>query len=269
MTSLELEALNVFSAKAPEHPIVEQVSMRLTPGEVLGLIGGSGSGKSLTALSLLDLLPAGLSATGRLQLDGLSLDLADKKQLRALRGRRIGIIFQDPKAALNPVRSIGAHFTEVLGPAGFRSQRARREEAVRLLQLVGVGNAHKRLSQYAHELSGGLCQRVMIALAIASRPSLLIADEPTTALDTTVQAQVLDLIDHMRIQEGMAVLFISHDLAVVADIADRIAVMHRGRIIETAHWERLIANPRSSYARQLVGNVDPVLSSSGLVGRHA
>ncbi|POF28316.1 ABC transporter ATP-binding protein [Roseibium marinum] len=232
--------------------LVHDLSFHIERGEVLGIVGESGSGKSLSALALVGLLDQPLQATGVLRLKGQSFQLNNASSLARLRGSDIGMIFQDPRASLNPVRTIGAHFLETLRTHRSLDRSGCREEAIGLLEEVGIGDPDKRLLQFPHHLSGGTCQRVMIALALAARPKLLIADEPTTALDTTVQAQVLDLIDRLREEEGMAVLFISHDLAVIADISDRVLVMRHGQQVETLTNEALFSAPAEDYTRSLV-----------------
>jgi oligopeptide/dipeptide ABC transporter ATP-binding protein len=235
-------------------PVLEDVSFRIAPGETLGLVGESGCGKSVTALSIMRLLPdpPGRIIGGRILFDGtdmLSLDIA---ALRTIRGDRIGMIFQEPMTSLNPVYTIGDQIGESLIVHRGLNGRAARSETARLLDLVGIPAARNQLDRYPHELSGGQRQRVMIALALACRPKLLIADEPTTALDVTVQAQILDLIGRLRHELGMAVLLITHDLGVVAEFCDRVAVMYAGRIVEEAPAAELFAQPRHRYTEALL-----------------
>jgi oligopeptide/dipeptide ABC transporter ATP-binding protein len=235
-------------------PVLEDVSFRIAPGETLGLVGESGCGKSVTALSIMRLLPdpPGRIIGGRILFDGtdmLSLDIA---ALRTIRGDRIGMIFQEPMTSLNPVYTIGDQIGESLIVHRGLNGRAARSETARLLDLVGIPAARNQLDRYPHELSGGQRQRVMIAIALACRPKLLIADEPTTALDVTVQAQILDLIGRLRHELGMAVLLITHDLGVVAEFCDRVAVMYAGRIVEEAPAAELFAQPRHRYTEALL-----------------
>ncbi|WJS05470.1 ABC transporter ATP-binding protein [Roseibium aggregatum] len=234
--------------------LVNGIDFHVNPGEVLGIVGESGSGKSLSCLSLLGLTGRSLKSAGQLHFSGQTYSLEDPDALRALRGKKIGAVFQNPRASLNPVRTIGAHFFEVLDRHG-EGGGNRKSQATALLEAVGIGEASRRLEQYPHQLSGGMCQRAMIALALAARPRLLIADEPTTALDTTIQAQVLDLIDEIRTKDGMSVIFVSHDLGVIADIADRVAVMRCGTIVETSACTTLFSSPATPYARSLVNSI--------------
>ena len=227
--------------------IVDAVSLRVERGEVLGIVGESGSGKSLTALSLLGLTSQNLKVSGRMIFDGHEFNMANTQEIVPLRGLRFGMIFQDPRLSLNPVRTIGSHFRELA-----KSGSPIRSLAADALTAVGVSDPHRRLKQYPHQLSGGLCQRIMIALALFTAPDVLIADEPTTALDTTVQAQVLDLIDAIRSERKMSVIMISHDLAVISEISDRIAVMRNGRVVEQGGLKNVFDKPKHDYTRQLV-----------------
>lgn len=235
---LTVEGLNVRTDKGM--PLLRGVSFDVAAGACLGLIGASGSGKSMTALAILGLLPRGLSASGTVTVDGRSYQLADTQKLAQLRGRSIGMVPQNPKAALNPVRRLGAQIDEVLRLDGL-DRATRRERAEILLQQVGIPDAALRLRQYAHELSGGLCQRAMVALALARSPRILIADEPTTALDLSIAAQIIDLLDDMRPKLGLAVLLISHDMHVITGSASRIASLHDGQIIETTDQTRFVS----------------------------
>ena len=249
---LRVENLSV-AAHGGAVPLVQDVGFSLAAGDVLGVVGGSGSGKSLTCLALAGLLDPTLTSRGHLHVDGIDYDLAAPAGLRSVRGSVLGMIFQDPRAALNPVRTVGAHFDEVLRRHGTHGARRRCAEAADLMDAVRVPDARQRLRQYPHELSGGLCQRISVALALAARPRVLIADEPTTALDMTVQAQILDLIDAVRDERGMAVILVSHDLAVICELAHRVLVMQAGRAIETADLCDLFEAPRMPYTRRLVG----------------
>ncbi len=231
------------------HEIVRDVSLDLAPGEVFGLVGESGSGKSLTALSLMRLLPHGSALTGEVLFEGRDLLKLTERQMCAFRGDEISMIFQEPMTALNPVQSIGAQVAETLLVHGRASRREAERIAAERLARVGLGQLP--LSRYPHELSGGQRQRVAIAMAIALRPKLLIADEPTTALDVTTQAQILALLRGLVDDEGMGLLLITHDLAVVAGMAHRIAVMQRGKIVEQGETEEVFRTLAHPYTRQL------------------
>ena len=227
--------------------VVDKVSFELTAGATLGIVGESGCGKSVTALSIMGLLPkpAGRVVEGRVLLNGLDLLLLPKQALQQIRGRRVSMIFQEPMTALNPVQPIGRQLIETLrlhGDVGDR--RAARSRGVELLAEVGIPAPDSRLDDYPHQLSGGMRQRVLIAIALACRPDVLIADEPTTALDVTIQAQILALIARLQRERGMSVIFITHDLGVIAEIADQVVVMYAGRVVETAGVAALFANPR-------------------------
>lgn len=246
---VKIEDLNVSFDGAPA---VRGVDISVHPGEALGLVGESGSGKSVTWLAALRLLPGKAAVQGRVTLDGkdmLSLPIAEMERIR---GGRIGIIFQDPSSALNPVLSIRRQLSEVLALHRGLSGASVKAEAKRLLDLVGMPDAEGRLNSYPHEMSGGQNQRVMIAMALAGQPDLLIADEPTTALDVTIQAQILDLLQLIRRELGMALVLISHDLGVVAENCDRVAVMYAGRIVETGPAAALFHTPRHPYSRGLI-----------------
>jgi peptide/nickel transport system ATP-binding protein len=240
---LEVEGLRtVFTGNGAEHAVVDGVSFSIARGEILGLVGDSGSGKTLTALSLVRLVaPPGRVVAGRVVLDGRDLSMVPEREWWRIRGRQIGFVFQEPAAALNPVCTIGAQIEETLAVHGLARGRAARERAIALLDAVHVPDPRRRATQYAHQLSGGLRQRAMIALALAAEPVLLIADEPTTALDATVQADILDLLREMRRTLGLAMLLITHDAGVVAELADRVAVMKRGRIVEDGLVDQVLA----------------------------
>lgn len=251
---LHIEGLHVgFSAGDTVRPVVRGVDLRLDQGEVVGVVGESGSGKSITALSIMRLLPPGAVVTsGRITFRGQDLLGLHNAGLNRLRGEAIGMIFQDPLTALNPAIPIGRQLMDAIRTHQPLSARAARDRAAELLALVGIPFPKERLRAYPHELSGGMRQRVMIALAVSSNPSLLIADEPTTALDVTVQAQVMELIDHIRREFHIAVLFISHNLELVAEIADRVTVMYAGRAVESGDVKALFDTPAHPYTRQLI-----------------
>jgi peptide/nickel transport system ATP-binding protein len=243
---MSLLAISDLRVTLGERPLLEGISLQIAPGEILALTGESGSGKSLTALSVMGLLPLGLTASGRVSFDGTDLLGLPERALCDLRGNRIGKVFQEPMTALNPLQTIGHQIAETLRQHGHPCAR---QETVRLLEKVRLDVPPER---YPHELSGGQRQRVVIAMAIACRPHLLIADEPTTALDVTTQAQILDLLRDLTRDDGMALLLITHDLAVVAGLADRIAVMRAGRIVETGTTPQVLRAPEQSYTQDLL-----------------
>jgi oligopeptide/dipeptide ABC transporter ATP-binding protein len=251
---LRIDGLHVgFRSGDRMNNVVRGVDLRIRPGEVVGLVGESGSGKSITALAVMRLLPPGASITsGRVIFRGRDLMEASDADLNRLRGGEIGMIFQDPLTALNPALPIGRQLVDAIRAHQPIGRRAAQTRAAELLALVGIPFPAERLRAYPHELSGGMRQRVMIALAVSSNPSLLIADEPTTALDVTVQAQVMELIDRIRNEFAIAVLFISHNLELVAEIADRVVVMYAGRVVESGGVEVLFASPNHPYTRQLI-----------------
>ncbi len=243
---------------------VEDVSFTVQAGETLGIVGESGSGKSVTCYSLLGLIPQppGRIEAGSAMFDGVDLLKADEKQLRKIRGKRISMIFQDPMTSLNPFMKIRDQLTEPLDlHEGLRGQKAL-DRAVRSLEEVGIPDAGKRIESYPHEFSGGMRQRVMIAMALITRPELLICDEPTTALDVTVQKQVLDLIRDRQRDLGTAVIFITHDLAVVSEVCDHVNVMYAGRIVESAPKAELFRRPMHAYTRSLLKSI-PAIHKKG------
>jgi oligopeptide/dipeptide ABC transporter ATP-binding protein len=233
---------------------VDGVDLAIAAGETLAVVGESGSGKSVTALAILRLFARedAVRLAGQIRFEGEDLLALPEAALRQRRGRDIGIIFQDPGASLNPVFSIGAQLTEVLRLHAGLSRPAAAARALELLRQVGIADPERRLHGYAHQLSGGMRQRVMIALALAAGPRVLIADEPTTALDVTIQAQIIRLLQRLQQQSGMALLFITHDLALVADFADRVAVMYAGQVVETGAAAEVLARPRHPYTRALL-----------------
>jgi ABC-type glutathione transport system ATPase component len=238
-------------------PAVRGVSLAVGRGEMVGLVGESGSGKTLTALAVLGLVPPpGRVTAGRILLHGpegaVDLLAASAGGLRAVRGARVGLVFQEPATAFDPVYSIGFQIAEAVRAHGRLSRREAREEAARLLDRVALADARRRLDDYPHQLSGGQRQRAMIAMALAGRPELLLADEPTTALDVTLQAQILELLDELRRDLGLAVLLITHDLGVVAETCERVVVMRDGRVVETAGVEELFRAPAAAYTRELL-----------------
>ena len=239
-------------------PVLHGIDLEIRRGEALGLVGESGSGKSVTWLAALGLLPPSARVTGQVMLEGTDLLTASPEALSRIRGKRIGLIFQDPISSLNPVHRVGAQVEEVLRIHRGLAGTASRAEARRLFELVGIPDPGNRLDVYPHELSGGQNQRVMIAMTLAGQPDLLVADEPTTALDVTIQAQILDLLDRLRREFGMALVLISHDLGVVAEMCERVAVMYAGRVVEQAPTRALFDAPAHPYTRGLLGALPPL-----------
>jgi peptide/nickel transport system ATP-binding protein len=257
--SLEIEGLEVVfpgsSGRVPV-PVLRGVSLAVGRGEIVGLVGESGSGKSMTALAALGLVPPpGRVTAGRVRLGDRDLLGLSPAELRRVRGGRIGMVFQEPATALNPVYSIGFQIAEAVAAHRRVSRRAARDEAVRLLEQVALPDARRRLGAYPHQLSGGQRQRVLIAMALAGGPEVLLADEPTTALDVTLQAQVLELLERLRSELGLAVLLITHDLGVVAETCDRAVVMHDGEVVESAAVESLFHSPAHPYTRKLLASL--------------
>ena len=236
--------------------VVDEVSFDLAAGEVLALVGESGCGKSMTALALLGLLPgAARLAGGTIGFEGNDLARLAEPAMRAIRGNRASIVFQDPSGSLDPLMTIGDQLAEGLNAHHALSRDATHARSLAMLRAVSISEPERRLAQYPFELSGGMCQRVMIAIAIAAEPAMLLADEPTTALDVTIQAQILDLLKALRRERGTAILLITHDMGVVADMADRVAVMYAGRIVETGPVETMFAAPRHPYTALLLRSV--------------
>ncbi|HZD66466.1 MAG TPA: ABC transporter ATP-binding protein [Acidimicrobiales bacterium] len=229
------------------------VSLSLARGEVLALVGESGCGKSMTALSIMGLLPPTATMSGSITLNGTELTGLSQRRLRGVRGREVAMVFQEPMTSLNPAFTIGFQVGEVLRRHEHLTRRQARERVVELLRQVRIPSPETRVREYPHQLSGGMRQRVMIAMAVACNPAVLIADEPTTALDVTIQAQVLDILRDLRRTLGTAILLITHDLGVVADIADRVEVMYAGHLVESASVEDLFARPQHPYTLGLLG----------------
>ena len=236
---------------------VNGISFDVGEGELLGVVGESGSGKSVTMMSMLKLLPMPPAeiVSGRARLDGEDLLALDTDELRHVRGARVGFIFQDPMTSLNPVLTVGYQLTEPLRVHLGMSRREARQRATELLERVGIPAAASRLGDFPHQFSGGMRQRVMIAIALACNPKVLIADEPTTALDVTIQAQILDLVKRLRRESGMAIIWITHDLGVIAGLADRVMVMYGGLVVERASVGKLYKHPRHPYTRGLLGTL--------------
>jgi peptide/nickel transport system ATP-binding protein len=231
--------------------VLHGVNLDVAKGEALGLVGESGCGKSVTWLAALGLLPGRARVTGAVMMEGQELRGASRSTLEGVRGGRVAMIFQDPSSSLNPVITVGRQIAEALRIHRELRGGAARSEATRLMDMVGIPDARNRFDTYPHEFSGGQCQRIMIAMALAGEPDLLIADEPTTALDATIQAQILDLLSTIRVETGMAMVFISHDLGAVSQVCERICVMYAGRIVEEGPIDTLFDNPRHPYTRGL------------------
>ena len=252
-------------ADGRECPAVDGISFEIGRGETLGLVGESGSGKSVTALSIIRLvMPPGRITGGRIEFEGRDLMTLGEDDLRRVRGRRIGFVFQEPMVALNPVYTIGSQIAETVSVHKLARGQAAKRRAIDLLEAVRVPDPARRAREYPHQLSGGLRQRAMLALALAAEPTLLIADEPTTALDVTVQAEVLDLLRDLRRRFSLSVLLITHDLGVIAEMADRVAVMYCGRIVEHASVAELFKSPAHPYTRGLLASIPGVQSGDRL-----
>jgi oligopeptide transport system ATP-binding protein len=244
----------VFCTRGGEVHAVNTVSFNLKPGELLGVVGESGSGKSVTMMSLLGLLPSPPAEIreGQVLLGDRDLLRMDEDGLRAVRGREVGFVFQDPMTSLNPVFTVGFQLMEPLRAHMGLTKGQARDRAVELMELVGIPDARRRLKDYPHQFSGGMRQRVMIAIALACDPKVLIADEPTTALDVTIQAQILELVKDLRQKLGMAIIWITHDLGVIAGIADRVMVMYGGQVAEQGPVREVFTNPAHPYTRALL-----------------
>jgi len=236
---------------------VDDVSFHIMPGETLGIVGESGCGKSITAMSIMRLIPSppGKIVGGQILFDGEDVMKMSDEEVRSIRGNKIAMIFQDPMTSLNPVLTINRQISESLELHLGMSKSQSRARSVELLKMVGIPNAEERVDQYPHQFSGGMRQRVMIAMALSCNPSLLIADEPTTALDVTIQAQILDLMRNLQQEHNTALMMITHDLGVVAGMTDRIQVMYAGHVVETAPTEELFANPRHPYTIGLLNSI--------------
>ena len=263
---LEVKNLQThFPTRAGLVRAVDGVSFYVDRGELLGLVGESGCGKSITALSVMRLIaPPGKIVGGEIKFDGKNLLQLSNQQMRAIRGDDLAMIFQDPMTSLNPVFTVGEQIAEALRLHRHLSRKAAHEAAIAAMHEVSIPDPSRRVDDYPHQLSGGMRQRVMIAMALACDPKLLIADEPTTALDVTIQAQILELLDELRRTRDLGVLLITHDLGVVAEVADRVAVMYTGKIVEESPVEELFARPKHPYAEGLLRSV-PKLTAEGVV----
>jgi peptide/nickel transport system ATP-binding protein len=246
----------VFDARPAPVVAVDDISFEIRKGETLGLVGESGSGKSVTAFSIIRLVQEpGRVVGGKIWFQGKDLLALPEQEMRQIRGAGIGFVFQEPMAALNPVMRVGAHIAEALTVHGLASRHDARSRSVELLRAVKIVDPEKRVDDYPHQLSGGMRQRVMMAIALACKPPLVIADEPTTALDVTVQAQVLDLLREMKREFDLSLLLITHDFGVIAETADRVAVMYRGRIVEQGAVRDIFRNPQHPYTRGLLASI--------------
>jgi oligopeptide/dipeptide ABC transporter ATP-binding protein len=271
MSLLEIEALRIeFPGEDGEELVaVKGVDLEVEAGEVVGLVGESGSGKSLTCRAVMRMVPEpGVISAGQVRFDGEDVTSLGTKQLRDFRAHSVGMIYQNPFGSLNPTMRVGNQIAETLKVNRGMSKKDAKAEALALLERVGIEDAEHRYRAYPHELSGGMCQRVMIAIATASSPRLMLADEPTTALDVTTQAQILKLLAAMSKEEGMAMLLVSHDFGVIAQACDRVAVMYGGHIVESGPVETIYHEPEHPYTKALLNSV-PELDSAGNVQRRA
>ncbi len=260
---LEVEHLGVeFPTRRGTLVAVDDVTFSIAPGEVLGVVGESGAGKSLTGMAVIGLLePPGRIAAGQVRLEGRRIDNLAQEELRRLRGRRIGVIFQDPLTSLNPLYTIGEQLEETILTHLDVGRAEARRRAIGLLGEVGIPGGEARFSHYPHQFSGGMRQRVVIALALAAEPVLVIADEPTTALDVSIQAQIIALLKRLAAARGTAVMLITHDMGVIAETADRVAVMYAGRIVEIGRVRDIIHAPRHPYTVGLMGSIPKIAAA--------
>ena len=258
MSLLTLTDVSLRMPALARRPLLDGVDLSVDRGEVVGLVGESGSGKSLTARAILGLLPRGADVAGTIEVDGLDVLSAGRDDLRRLRSSQVSMVFQDPRAGINPLRRIGDYLTESVRLARGGDARAASARALELLEAVGLPDPARHLRQFPHELSGGMLQRVMIAGALMGDPSLLLCDEPTTALDVTTQAEIISILARLQAEQGMGMLFITHDLDLAGAICDRVYVMYAGRVVETARAAELFADPRHPYTAGLLASTPGV-----------
>jgi len=260
---LHVEDLEIaFGGSGQETRVVRGVSFSIPPGQAFGLVGESGSGKTLTCRAVLGLLPRGAKVSGLIRLGELSLLELSRAQMQDLRGSRVSMVFQDPMTALNPVLRVGDAIAQVLQSHQRIDRRQARRRAIETMGRVGIRDAARRWRNYPHEFSGGMRQRILIAMALASRPSLLLADEPTTALDVIVQAGILRLIDRLRREEAMSLLLVSHDISIVAGMCERVGVMYAGELVEEGPTSQVLFRPRHPYTRALIESL-PEAATAG------
>ncbi|MEK3973932.1 ABC transporter ATP-binding protein [Psychrobacillus sp. FSL K6-1267] len=262
---LSVEHVNISfkNDKSLNIPAVRDLSFHIQQGETVGLVGESGCGKSVTALSLMQLVEKNTSSIeGNIVFEGENLNTFSEKEMQEVRGNKISMIFQEPMTSLNPVHKIGKQISEVLFLHGFATRANSKEKTIEILRKVGIPRAESIINEYPHQLSGGMRQRVMIAMAMACNPKLLIADEPTTALDVTIQAQILDLMKKLQQQYHTAILLITHDLGVISEMADRVIVMYYGQIVEQADVRIIFKNPKHPYTIGLLNSVPNIYSES-------
>ena len=266
---LSVENLTVtFKTRFGRIPVIDDVSFSIAPGEILGIVGESGCGKTMTSLAIMRLMPEQGSVTGgTIRLSGEDLVLASEARMRGIRGSEISMIFQEPMTSLNPVFSVGEQIAEVLCAHQGLSKREAKQQAVRLLEAVKIPLPDRRVNDYPHQFSGGMRQRVMIAIALACKPKVLIADEPTTALDVTVQAHIFELLQELREQTGTSIILITHDMASVAEMAERVMVMYAGRKVEEGPVREVLTNPQHPYTQGLIACV-PHLTETISPERH-
>ncbi|WP_306214448.1 ABC transporter ATP-binding protein [Actinoplanes sp. RD1] len=267
---MSLLSVRDLTVRFGETKVVDGIGFSLPPGGALGIVGESGSGKSMTSLAVMGLLPAGASREGSVSFDGRELTALSERKMRDIRGNRIAMVFQDPLSSLNPYYTVGTQIAEAYrSHRSGVSRRAARQVAIEAMERVHIKEAGRRVDDYPHQFSGGMRQRVMIAMALSTEPELIIADEPTTALDVTVQAQILDLLAEVRRDTGAALILITHDLAVVSEVADTVVVMRHGNVVETGSTEQIFSDPRQEYTRALldaVPRIDDEIASLRTLG---
>ncbi len=257
MALLEVDRLRVeFPTRRGTLLALDEISFTIDPGEILGVVGESGAGKSLTGAAIIGLLePPGRVAGGEIRFDGQRIDDLPREQMRTLRGRKIGAIFQDPLTSLNPLYTIGRQLIETIRTHLPMNEAQARQRAIDLLQETGIPAAEQRIDQYPHQFSGGMRQRVVIALALAAKPRLIVADEPTTALDVSIQAQIISLLKRLCKEHGAAVMLVTHDMGVIAETCDRVAVLYAGRVAEIGPVQEVIHHPAHPYTQGLMGSI--------------